>query len=457
MAPLCSRVSCTLLVQRQSSDRRHRNTGVWKMSGQYRCPECGSSQVEEDSHYSQNHLVCTDCGFLLTEGLLTTTRSEESFSQVVRYSESAAEVKKPCRNQIQGQKRVHDLCRILRVRPVVEDTASELYLRAYEHQSFLHVTLEKKEALVGCCVHVSCRQHNWPLTMSTVCSLLHVEPGLFSAVYQQLVKELTLDIPTLSLQDLVKTHCDGFSLFQNSASVPAVFLEDKDKLVNRALQLVELASETWLVTGRHPVPIITAAAYLAWQSLQPGHRLKCSLGRFCKLAGVRQPPPASQRVKEMVGILIRLASQLAWLSSQRIDAKTVVKYTNDILRHRALLLRQTLSLAWAENASGQTDPSEGTRTETDREAEGEASGETGPPLQNQPSPNGDRPRHKHAAPIFLPPCLTQSKRRKACPEAEGSRGSKPITGEEEISDSEIEQYLRTPEEVAAFREARAVL
>ncbi|XP_041065150.1 transcription factor IIIB 50 kDa subunit-like [Carcharodon carcharias] len=435
------------------------------MSGQPRCPECGSSKVEEDSHYSQNHLVCTECGFLLTEGLLTTTRSEETFSQAVRYSETTAEVKKPCRNQIQGQKRVHDLCRILRVRPVVEDTAIELYLRAYEHQSFLHVTLEKKEALVGCCVHISCRQHNWPLTMSTICSLLHVEPTLFSTVYQHMVKELTLDIPTLSLLDLVKTHCDGLNLFQNSASVPSMFLENKDKVVDRALQLVELASETWLVTGRHPVPIITAAAYLAWQSLLPVHRLKCSLGKFCRLAGIRQPPPASLRVKEIVDILLRLASQLAWLASQRLDAKTVVKYTDDVLRHRALLLRQTLSLTWTENPGGPTDPGEGTGTETGGETEGGGEwtrdgegGETGPSPQDQLSPAGTvGPGHKRAAPIFLPPCLTQRKKRKSCPEAEGSQGTEPTTGEEEISDSEIEQYLRTPEEVAAFRAARAIL
>ncbi|XP_038641214.1 transcription factor IIIB 50 kDa subunit-like isoform X2 [Scyliorhinus canicula] len=426
-----------------------------KMSGRGSCPECGSSHVEEDSHYSQSHLVCTDCGFLLTEGVLTSTRSEECFSQAVRYSESTAEVKKPCRNQIQGQMRVRDLCRILRVRPVVEDTASELYLRAYEHPSFLHVTLEKKEALVGCCVHVACRQHNWPLTMSTICSLLHVEPTLFSTVYQQLVKELNLDIPTLSLLDLVKTHCDGYNLFQKSASVPSIFLEDKDKVVDRALQFVELASETWLVTGRHPVPIVTAAAYLAWQSLLPQHRLKCSLGKFCQLAGVKQPPPASRRVKEMVAILVRLAPQLDWLASQRIDAKTVVKYSGDILRHRVLLLRQTLRPARTENADGQTGPSKGMETDGGEGSRGWEGEDTGPSLQDQPSPAGSA--HKRTAPVFLPPCLTQRKRRKPCPEAEGSHGMELITGEEEISDSEIEQYLRTPEEVAAFRAARASL
>lgn len=68
-----------------------------------------------------------------------------------------------------------------------------------------------------------------------------------------------------------------------------LYVEDKEKMLSRTLQLVELADETWLVTGRHPLPVITAATFLAWQSLRPSDRLTCSLARFCKLASVDLP------------------------------------------------------------------------------------------------------------------------------------------------------------------------
>jgi|UniRef100_A0A1B0GRY1 hypothetical protein len=42
-----------------------------------RCPDCGSSELVEDSHYSQSQLVCSDCGCVVTEGVLTTTFSDE--------------------------------------------------------------------------------------------------------------------------------------------------------------------------------------------------------------------------------------------------------------------------------------------------------------------------------------------------------------------------------------------
>lgn len=70
-------------------------------------------------------------------------------------------------------------------------------------------------------------------------------------------------------------------------------MEDKEKMLARTMQVVELASETWLVTGRHPIPIVTAAAFLSWQSLQPSARLTCTFTQFCKAAGVDLPPPST--------------------------------------------------------------------------------------------------------------------------------------------------------------------
>lgn len=48
-----------------------------EMPGGGRCPECGSAELVEDSHYSQNQLVCSDCGCVVTEGVLTTTYTDE--------------------------------------------------------------------------------------------------------------------------------------------------------------------------------------------------------------------------------------------------------------------------------------------------------------------------------------------------------------------------------------------
>ena len=87
-----------------------------------------------------------------------------------------------------------------------EETAVSYFQRALQHTAFHLVSLEKKELLGGCCVFVTCRQHNWPLTMGTICSLLYAKQELFASVYLSLQKELGLSVPALSLADLVKTH-----------------------------------------------------------------------------------------------------------------------------------------------------------------------------------------------------------------------------------------------------------
>ncbi|NXQ24707.1 BRF2 factor, partial [Alaudala cheleensis] len=316
--------------------------------GRGRCPECGSGSLVEDAHYAQQQLVCASCGCVLSEGLLTTTYTDEEHLREVAYSQSTGQKEQLSRCLQRGIRRVQDLCKVLQLPAVFEETAVSYLQRALQLPAFHLLSLEKKELLGGCCVFVTCRQHNWPLTMGTVCSLLYARHELFASVFLSLQKELELSVPALSLADLVTTHLNSFRLFQPSANVPAPFLEDKEKLLARTMAVVELASEAWLVTGRHPVPIVTAAAFLAWQSLRPGPRLCCPLSRFCRLAGLDLPPPAHLRLKELLEILLAMASQLSWLRGFRLDKKTVVKHLGELLQHRVFLLRNAFSQCGGE-------------------------------------------------------------------------------------------------------------
>lgn len=105
-----------------------------------------------------------------------------------------------------GIRRVQDLCKVLQLPAAFEETAVSYLRRALGLRAFHLVSLEKKELLGGCCVLVTCRQHNWPLTMGTVCSLLYAKQELFASVFLSLQKELGLSVPALSLADLVTTH-----------------------------------------------------------------------------------------------------------------------------------------------------------------------------------------------------------------------------------------------------------
>ncbi|NXV49914.1 BRF2 factor, partial [Uria aalge] len=382
----------------------------------------------------------------------TTWPNTDCFSEVA-YSQSTGQKEQLSRCLQRGIRRVQDLCKVLQLPRVFEETAVSYFQRALQHPSFHLVSLEKKELLGGCCVFVTCRQHNWPVTMGTICSLLYAKQELFASIYLSLQKELELSVPALSLADLVKTHLNSFRLFEHTADVPARFVEDKEKMVARTMQIVELASETWLVTGRHPVPIVTAAAFLSWQSLQPAARLTCTLARFCKLAGVDLPPPAHLRLKELLEILLRMASQLAWLRVFNVDKKTVVKYIGDLLQHRIFLLKNAFCLEDGEEqhaeAPGEGSPGEGSPGEGSL---GSPPAAEGAAQEEGCASEGKRQREDGPRPL-LPPCLINPRKRLRT--AAPSPSDSAITGDEPISDSEIEQYLRGPEEIRAFRKAKA--
>ncbi|XP_063781528.1 transcription factor IIIB 50 kDa subunit [Pseudophryne corroboree] len=389
------------------------------MSGSKRCPDCGSSEIVEDAHYSQEQLVCADCGCILTEGLLTTTLAEEGFLQAVKFSVSTGQNETISRTKLQGIIRVRNLCRVLRFPDTFANTAVSYYERAFDNPLYHYVRLGKKEALMGCCVYITCRQHHWPLTMATISSMLYSKEELFTSMYLDLVQALKLDVPSMSIQELAKTHCKSFRLLQDSPPTHPEYAENLDRVLERTLQTLELANETWLVTGRHPIPIITAAAYLSWQSLKPAPRLSCTFSQFCKLSETDQPPPASKRLKELLENFLKLASQLPWLMRMSLSKKTVVQHLGDILKHRAYLLRK--ALAAAEMSTSE--------------------------LDDLVSPDQPRPSS-----LSLPPCLTKPRKRNY---TNAFPPNQDVTGEEDISDSEIEQYLRTPREIKALQQAQA--
>ncbi|OWK53828.1 transcription factor IIIB 50 kDa subunit [Lonchura striata] len=509
------------------------------MAARGRCPECGSASLVEDAHYAQQQLVCASCGCVLSEGLLTTTYTDEEHLREVAYSQSTGQKEQLSRCLQRGIRRVQDLCKVLQLPAVFEEMAVSYFQRALQLPAFHLVSLEKKELLGGCCVFVACRQHRWPLTMGTVCSLLYARQELFASVFLSLQRELGLSVPALSLADLVTTHLNSFRLVQPTASVPAPFLEDKEQLLARTLAIVELASETWLVTGRHPVPLVTAAAFLAWQSLRPGPRLRCPLARFCRLAGVDLPPPAHLRLAELLDILLGMASQLSWLRAFCLDKRTVVKHIGDLLQHRLFLLKRAFSQqdgqGQQDTAPGQGSGSQGSldkdslsqdspgqgcpgqdsgsqrcsgkdsvspgspdkdslnkdspgqdsvsqdsldkdsvsqgcpgqdsvsqgsldKDSVNKDSPGQGCPGQGPPsspavAQQQGCSSAGKQQRGGSLRPLLPPCLLRPRKRPR--PAAASAPAVALTGDEPISDSEIEQYLRSPEEIRAFRKAKA--
>ncbi|XP_070780778.1 transcription factor IIIB 50 kDa subunit [Enoplosus armatus] len=434
------------------------------------CPGCGSSNIVDDDLYAQRQLVCVDCGYVVSEGALA---DEPVGGSDVSYSRTTAVAKKPCVNLIKGRQRVKAICRILRVHNEIEDLSQNYFNRAYQHESFIKVSLQKKDILAGCCVLVSCRLLNWPITMGTISCLLDADPMVVGVIYQEMVKILNIEAPIINVTDVMEAHSQEYKI--SSLHIPEELAENSKDLTKRAVALVELAADTWIVTGRKPIPIMMAAIYLAWQSLKPNkQRLKFSLDKFCQIAKVNKHKPALKRITEIKEVLCKLGKEIPWVR-EAVTPDNVVLQVEDILKHRYALLRRALrtheDALLAECPASDEDslikeaaaPSQ--ISELVEETPNASSVEECKPNAEgaqQPGDGDDNPctvtelhsdsqESQDPAPnwgkrvLFAPPCVIHAKKRRVeQPEL------KDVTGNEEISDSEIESYIRTPREAREF-------
>lgn len=239
--------------------------------------------------------------------------------------------------------------------------------------------------------------------------------------------------------------------------------ENTKDLTKRTVALVELAADSWIVTGRRPVPIMMAATYLAWQSLKPNkYRLSLPLGKFCQIAKVKTLKPALKRTAEIKEVLCKLANEIPWLR-QTVTPDNVLQQVEYILKYRFALLRRALKtheealLAECEENT----PSNSAQAEEQHDLNPEplqraANGEEGvhaEPQQHPSSKAGPDPAQNWGKRVlFAPPCVVKPKRRRV------ERPAEPdVTGDEEISDSEISSYLRSPSEVRDFALAQNLL
>ncbi|KAG7272415.1 hypothetical protein CRUP_013169 [Coryphaenoides rupestris] len=441
------------------------------------CPDCGSSRVLQVEVYCESQWVCQDCGSVVSAGRLVSDpgpglgpgSGSGPGTTDVRYRHTT-----PGRSQIRGLQRVRAMCRILRLSYEVEELAEVFFRKAYIHGRFLRVRLEKKEALVGCCVLVSCRLRNWPLALGTICSLLEADPLLVGGVYKDLDKILDMDIPKTCITDVLEAHSREYKV--SSVHVPEELAESAAALARRSVALVELAADSWIVTGRHPVPIMMAAIFLSWQSLNPTRvRLKYSLNKFCQLSKMPLNKTAGKRVREMTDVLCKLGQEIPWLRAEElVSPAQMLQHLEDILQHRYALLRHALQTHQDTLETDQdTSETDQDTLETHQDT-GVQPGSNHPPLEAlcQAPDQVERPpseltkvnRDQHEAGgashgnseqqpvanwgkrmLFAPPCVRNPKIRKVAPSEQAD-----VNGDEDISDSEIQSYLRTPQEVREY-------
>lgn len=331
----------------------------------------------------------------------------------------------------------------------MEDEAANLFERAYNHPNFLHISLSKKQVLAGCCILYVCRQNSWPVFMGTLGYLLEADNFQMGTIYQELTKSLNMQTTKICITSMLESFCYDFKLTPDQ--VEEVFSVAPQRLVEQTSALIELAADTWILTGRQPFPLFLAAVYVAWQSLNPLARMKYSLIKFCKIAKApeqlwrRSRETINKRLNELLEVLCKLGRELPWVRPTDIQMNTITTLVEDILKHRKTLLM--MAVTHYEKQLEETQTTQNSECElSDSKSSDQTHCEHPPDEEDEDCELP--PDHWSKRHLFLPPCVKGQKRQ------EVNEGPLEVTGDEDISDGEIESYIRSEEEIKLFAKAR---
>lgn len=264
-----------------------------------RCTNCGSTHLTRD--YERGELVCDECGLVLEEAMIdqgpewrafdaeqgakrartgaptTLTIHDKGLSTEIGWRNRDTFGKSiPTRNRAQlyrlrkWQRRIRvsnaternlsfalaELERIASSMGLprnVRETAAMIYRKAVNRNLIRGRSIE---GVVAASLYASCRQCNVPRTLDEIASKSRIGRKEIGRTYRFMTRELQLKLLPTRPADYIQRFCSELKL--------------KGEIQTRANEILKLATERELTSGRGPTGVAAASIYIA--SVQAGER-----------------------------------------------------------------------------------------------------------------------------------------------------------------------------------------
>ncbi len=257
-----------------------------------RCPECGSTHIVKD--YDRGELTCEECGLVLDENIIdqgpewrafdseqgekrartgapmTYTIHDKGLSTEIGWKNKDSYGKSiPTRNRAQLY-RLRKWQRRIRVSNATErnlafalgeldrmassiglprnvrETAAMIYRKAVNKNLIRGRSIE---GVVAASLYAACRQCNVPRTLDEIASASRVGRKEIGRTYRFMTRELGLKLMPTSPQDYIPRFCSELKL---SGDVQM-----------KAMEILKLADQHELTSGRGPTGVAAAAIYIS--------------------------------------------------------------------------------------------------------------------------------------------------------------------------------------------------
>ena len=257
-----------------------------------RCPECGSTHLVRD--YERGELVCMDCGLVIDDsyidqgpewrafdseqmdsrartgapmtytihdkGLSTEiswknkdsygknipTKSRAQLYRLRKWQKRIRVSNSSERNLSQALQELERMASNLGLPSDVRETAAVIYRKAVKHNMIRGRSIE---GVVAASIYAACRMLGIPRTLEEIASVTRIKKREIGRVYRIMVRELKLNIYPTNPEDYIDRFCSKLKL---SGEVKA-----------KAFEIIKMAKEKDIVSGRGPTGVAAAAIYIA--------------------------------------------------------------------------------------------------------------------------------------------------------------------------------------------------
>ena len=279
-----------------------------------RCPECDCDEIINDKYA----YVCSDCGNIIIENIITenatttTTNTNTNITNNIKVNSNKASFKNQhvgvfCRNYTSttytrltysvqlGIDQIYNVCKNLNLPNSITEMSVNVFKEIVREKPFKDESCKSKMCIAILCVYlVSNREHN-PITLNELWKSTDCTFDNFGSMLLRLEKLYPEIYPnkTKYIESLVAFYL--FKLTLNPKERPFV--------ADYSTNLLWMWREALLVQAYNPIYVIYAAFYFAWKAVHSVERLNVSPPKFCSLVNIEFKPIIRERIKFFYKIL----------------------------------------------------------------------------------------------------------------------------------------------------------
>ncbi|XP_074602746.1 transcription factor IIIB 50 kDa subunit-like [Brevipalpus obovatus] len=297
------------------------------------CPKCKTSDVVLE----QGEQICSECGLILCASDLRNSHDQDGVSFITNNN-----VFNKCNNLPLSVRRALASTGTKRVQKTVIQTAESMarYLnlnssniakiehsirKLWQNPTFKHRSIPSKKILAAVCVYLVALNSDVVVSMECICE----QAGCSGSQFKKYLNLFLSQVNEMKPQ--FRAISEWLPFFLNQANFGE---KEKFEIGKKAELLLELFNSIESLESCKPKNVIVATLFIAWKSMDFRQRQNFKLTQFCKKFHLEYSCTTSKRAQSFCSIISELSTYLKWFIPVNSRSKEdFLVYLDDILTY----------------------------------------------------------------------------------------------------------------------------